>query len=63
MPKDIKEQIKEDMLKRLDEQGLGPGFFDKICDETIATTAADVRAFMEKVDHPALKMEDMYNYA
>jgi acetyl-CoA synthase len=62
MPKDIKEQIKDDLMKRLNEQGL-QGFYEKICDETIATTAADVRAFMEKVDHPALKMEDMYNYA
>ena len=35
------------------------GLMDKIADETVAMEANDVRAYMEKVKHPALEMEDM----
>ncbi len=62
MPKEIKDSIREDLEKRFQEQGLD-GFFDKIADETVATTAEEVRAFMEKVGHPALTMTDMSEYA
>ncbi len=62
MPKELKEAMREDLEKRFGEQNL-EGFFDKIADETIATAAEDVRAFMEKVGHPALKMEDMTVFA
>jgi len=63
MPKELKEQLKADMEKRFKEQNLGDGFIDKIADETIASTAEDVRAYMEKVSHPALAMQDMAAYA
>ena len=33
-----------------------PDFVDKIGDETVATTAEELVAFLQKVDHPALKM-------
>jgi CO dehydrogenase/acetyl-CoA synthase beta subunit len=62
MPKELKESLREDLEKRFGEKGLD-GFFDKIADETVATTADEVRAYMEKVDHPALKMPDMDEYA
>jgi acetyl-CoA decarbonylase/synthase complex subunit delta len=62
MPKDLKEQLKADMEKRFAEQKLD-GFMDKIADESIATTAENVRTYMEKVSHPALKLEDMTIYA
>ncbi|MCL2775921.1 MAG: acetyl-CoA decarbonylase/synthase complex subunit delta, partial [Oscillospiraceae bacterium] len=62
MPKELKELLKADMEKRFSEQGLD-GFYDKIADETIAVTGEEVRAYMEKVAHPALKMEDMSIYA
>jgi acetyl-CoA decarbonylase/synthase complex subunit delta len=62
MPKELKEQLKADMEKRFAEQKLGDGFIDKIADEEIATTVQDVRAYMEKVSHPALKLEDMTVY-
>ncbi len=61
MPKELKDQLRADMEKRFDEQGL-PGFFDKIADETIATSADEVRAYMEKNGHPALSMDDMTLY-
>jgi acetyl-CoA synthase len=62
MPKELKDALREDMEKRFTEQKL-EGFFDKIADETIATTAEEVRAFMEKVGHPALTMTDMAEFA
>jgi acetyl-CoA synthase len=62
MPKELKDSLREDMEKRFKEQNL-EGFFDKIADETIATAAEDVRAFMEKVGHPALSMTDMAEFA
>ncbi|MDR3076419.1 MAG: CO dehydrogenase/CO-methylating acetyl-CoA synthase complex subunit beta [Synergistaceae bacterium] len=62
MPKELKDALREDMEKRFKEQNLD-GFFDKIADETIATSAEEVRAFMEKVGHPALTMTDMTEYA
>ena len=62
MPKDLKLQLAADLQKRFDEQGASD-LMDKIADETIASTAEEVRAFMEKVKHPALAMEDMGSYA
>ena len=62
MPKELKDSLREDMEKRFSEQGL-EGFFDKIADETVATSAEEVRAFMEKNNHPALTMKDMTEYA
>ncbi len=47
---------------RFAELGL-PDQLDKIADETIATDPQEIRAFMEKVGHPALAMEDMAQYA
>ena len=62
MPKELKDLLRSDLIRRFDEQGLN-GFIDKIADETIALTAEDLRAFMEKVKHPALTMEDMSLFA
>ena len=61
MPKELKEQLGADLLKRFGEQGL-TDFLDKIADETIATSASDVRTYMEKVSHPALSMDDMSDH-
>ena len=62
MPKELKDLLHDDLRRRLDEKGL-PGLIDQIADETVATTADEVRAFMEKVGHPALTMEDMSGFA
>jgi len=61
MPKELKDLLGADMNRRFEEAGLS-NFMDKIADETVASSAADVRAFLEKVSHPALTMEDMSNY-
>jgi len=61
MPKELKDQLRSDLEKRFEEQEIAD-FFDKIADETCATSADDVRAFMEKTNHPALGLDDMSLY-
>ncbi|MEE4310776.1 MAG: acetyl-CoA decarbonylase/synthase complex subunit alpha/beta [candidate division KSB1 bacterium] len=58
MPKELKELLGPDLKKRFEEQGV-PDLMDKIADETVCTEAKEVRQFMEKVDHPAIHMDDM----
>ena len=58
MPKELKALLAEDLKKRCQEQGV-PDLFDKIADESVATDPKAIRAFMEKVGHPALQMADM----
>jgi len=62
MPKELKELLADDLKKRFEEQGV-PDLMDKIADETCATEASAVRAYMEKVGHPALAMDEMEIYA
>jgi acetyl-CoA synthase len=62
MPKALKELLRDDLVKRFTEQGV-PNLMDQIADETIATDAAAIRTYLEKVAHPALSMEDMTHYA
>ena len=62
MPKELKDMLRNDLVLRFNESGL-EDFIDMIADETIATNAGDLRVFMEKVNHPALKMRDMAEYA
>jgi acetyl-CoA synthase len=56
MPKMLKEEIKERLVKRGEELGC-PGFYDMIADETVGTTEEEIMPFLEKVGHPALKMD------
>jgi acetyl-CoA decarbonylase/synthase complex subunit delta len=58
MPKELKSLLAEDLKKRAQEHGV-PDLLDKIADETIATDPKQIRAFMEKVGHPALNLGDM----
>jgi acetyl-CoA decarbonylase/synthase complex subunit delta len=58
MPKQLKEQLANDLNKRFEEQDV-PGLLDLIADESVAVEASDVRKYMEKVKHPALEMTDM----
>ncbi len=62
MPRELKELVGDDIRKRLEEQGC-PEVFDKIADETVAMDARSLRAHMEKVEHPALTMNPMDDYA
>lgn len=58
MPKELKDALGDKLKRRCREIG-DPGFLDKIADETIATDAASLLEFLEKVDHPALLMDSL----
>jgi acetyl-CoA synthase len=58
MPKELKTLLADDLKKRFQEQG-APDLLDQIADETIATDPKQIRAFMERTGHPALRMSDL----
>ncbi len=58
MPKILKEELRERLLKRSEEIGI-PNFIDMIATEEDGVTEDEVYAFMEKVGHPALTMESI----
>jgi acetyl-CoA synthase len=58
MPKRLKEEVKERLLKRAEELGV-PDLFDMIADETVATTEEEVIAYCTEKGHPALTMESI----
>jgi acetyl-CoA synthase len=58
MPKELKEALGERLKERCREIG-GPDFLEKIVDETLATSAEELLAFLTKVKHPALQMEPL----
>ncbi len=62
MPKELKTLLADDLKKRFGEQGV-PDLLDKIADETVGTDVGSVKAYMDKVGHPAVTMDDMADYA
>jgi len=62
MPKELKDLLGDDLRACLEQQG-APEVFDKIADETVAIDPQEIRAHMERCDHPALAMEDMGVFA
>jgi acetyl-CoA synthase len=62
MPKALKEALADDLQKRFTEQGVAD-LMDKIADETVGTDVRQISAYLERVRHPALKMEDMAVYS
>lgn len=59
MPKELKDMLK-DKLQRMAKELGEPDLIEKIADETQATTAEDLLAFLEKVNHPVLKMDPLF---
>ncbi len=59
MPKELKEQLKDNLEKRCAEIG-DPDFINKIADETNAVSEEEVLEWCTKVNHPALTMESMF---
>jgi acetyl-CoA synthase len=55
MPKELKDALRERLTERAVQIG-DAEFVDKIADETVATTAEELVAFLERVGHPALTM-------
>jgi acetyl-CoA synthase len=60
MPKDLKEQLRAEMTKIAEDQGLGSDFVDKIADETIGTATEEILSFLEEKEHPALTMDPLF---
>lgn len=58
MPSPLKEELKDQLEKKLAKEGK-TGFFDKIADENTAATIEDLAVFLEKVGHPALTMKPL----
>ncbi len=58
MPQQLKEELKDRLVTKLTKQGQSL-FFDKIADETKATTIEELAVFLEKVGHPALAMKPL----
>ena len=55
MPKELKDSLGEKLKQRCQDLGQ-PDLFDKIADETQATTSEQLLDFLTKVGHPALNM-------
>lgn len=60
MPKDMKEQLRAEMTKIAEEQGLGSDFVDKIADETVGTSTEEILPFLEEKEHPAFTMDPLF---
>ncbi len=58
LPKELKDLLGNRLKKRAAEIG-EPDLFDKIADETNATTTEELVAYLEKVGHPALSLPSL----
>jgi len=58
MPKELKELLRDKLMKRCREEGV-PDLLDRIADETVATTSEELIAYLEKVKHPVLAMDPL----
>jgi acetyl-CoA synthase len=58
MPKMLKEELRERLLKRGEEIGI-PNFIDMIATEEQGVTEEEILEFLEKVGHPAVTMESI----
>ena len=58
MPKALKEELKERIDERAKDLGI-PDLWDKIADETVATTEDEVLAYITEKGHPVLEMDSI----
>jgi CO dehydrogenase/acetyl-CoA synthase beta subunit len=58
MPAQLKDELKIRLVKKLTDKGKA-SFFDRIADETTATTLEDLIVFLDRVKHPALTMKPL----
>jgi len=58
MPKSLKEEIKDRIIKRGEALGC-PNLYDMIADETVGITEEEIMPFLQKVGHPALSMPSL----
>jgi acetyl-CoA synthase len=61
IPKALKDDLRDVLIKRAEEAGLnGAEFMEQIADETRATTEEEVLEFITAANHPALAMDPMF---
>jgi len=61
MPKVLKEELKDLLIKRADELDLdGQAFLDMIADESVGETEEEVMEFITEKGHPVLEMDPMF---
>ncbi len=58
MPKSLKEEIKDRLIKRGTAMGY-PNLYDMIADETVGTTEEEILPWLKEKGHPALNMESL----
>jgi acetyl-CoA synthase len=58
MPKILKEEIKDRLIKRGEEIGI-PDLIDRIADETVGTTEEEILKFLQEKKHPALELDSL----
>jgi acetyl-CoA synthase len=58
MPKSLKEELRERLIKRGTELGY-PNLIDMIADETVGTTEEAIMPYLQEKGHPALNMEPL----
>ena len=60
MPKELKNFLGEDFIKRSVEEGLGEDFIHKIADEDVGTETEQILLFLTAKEHPALSMDPLF---
>jgi acetyl-CoA synthase len=58
MPKVLKDEIRERLIKRGEEVGM-PDLVDRIADETVGITEEEILPFLQEKKHPALEMDPL----
>ncbi len=58
MPKQLKEELRERLIKRGEEMGY-PNLIDMIADETVGMTEDEIMPWLQEKGHPALNMESI----
>jgi acetyl-CoA synthase len=58
MPKQLKEELRERLIKRGEELGY-PNLIDMIADETVGMTEDEIMPWLQEKGHPALAMESI----
>jgi acetyl-CoA synthase len=56
MPKSLKEEIRERLIKVGEKMGI-PDLIDRIADETVGITEEEILPFLQEKKHPALEMD------
>ncbi|MDR1576715.1 MAG: CO dehydrogenase/CO-methylating acetyl-CoA synthase complex subunit beta [Deltaproteobacteria bacterium] len=58
MPKGLKDELRENLLKRGEELGI-PDLVDRIADETVGMTEEEIMPFLTEKKHPALELDSI----